>query len=190
MKSSAYSGARTDIVPYAKELVSWPDAGCQPVAVGSCLSRADQEWFGDWRTHLLRDTAEAEALIADCGIRRSYCDPGLTRRPKTYGDFLLRLNACGMVRWTLQRHHRSTLGVFFVRKKGGKQRLILDTRLINLWFREPPSTRLSTAGAMSRVEYQGDGELYLASADIECAFYHLRVPEAFSDYFSLPEIKA
>ena len=91
-----------------------------------------------------------------------------------------------MVRWTLGRTSRGRLGIFFVRKKDGKIRIILDTRLTNLLFLDPPSTRLATAGALSRLEFLDDGELFVASGDVQRAFYHLEVPEELSDFFWTP----
>ena len=64
--SAGYNGSRSDIVPYAKELVSWPAEGGSPVGLSGCLSSADQEWFGGWRRHMLRSEEDARVLFLRC----------------------------------------------------------------------------------------------------------------------------
>ena len=57
---------------------------------------------------------------------RPYLDPQLVRDPKVYAQFLLRLDAVGILTW--KTGIRPWLRVFFVAKKSGKLRIILDTR--------------------------------------------------------------
>ena len=71
----------------------------------------------------------------------------------------------------------SYLGVFFVKKKTGKLRIIFDTRDVNNLFRPPPTTRLPTAAAFSRLESGGVDEIWFAAGDIEDCFYHIGMPE-------------
>ena len=73
--TSVYADSNANVVPYSKELVSWPSVNQSHVMLRDCLGRADQEWFREWRTHMLRPVAEARALRTDCGLRRPYVDP-------------------------------------------------------------------------------------------------------------------
>ena len=80
--------------------------------------------------------------------------------------------------------------VFFVEKKGDKIRLIMDTRLLNLRFVDPPSTKLPTAAALSAIEVPVDQDLFVGTGDISNAFYNMRVPDDLSDMISMPTIRA
>ena len=163
--SSIYRDCKSDVRPYVKDLVSWPSLGSSPVPLVNCLSAADSKWFREWRVHMLRPALETEALIRDGRVRRPYCDPSLVKQPHTYADFLWRLKSCGMLRWKRANGREGTLGPFFV-GKGDKLRMVLDTRLVNMRFGDPPSTRLASAGAMSRVEQTAGDDLFFGSGDI------------------------
>ena len=75
-------------------------------------------------------------------------------------------------------------------KKGDKIRLIMGTRLLNLRFVDPPSTKLPTAAALSAIEVPVDQDLFAGTGDISNAFYNMRVPDDLSDMFSMPSIRA
>ena len=94
----------------------------------------------------------------------------------------------------MTRVRRGTVGLFFVLKKNGSLRLILDCRLTNQLFRRPPSTPLATAECLSSFEIGDpagatvgdDVFVYIGLSDIENAFHRMRMPEWLSDFFSLP----
>ena len=66
----------------------------------------------------------------------------------------------------------------FVRKSDKKRlRLILDTRCVNDRFREPEYTQLPTASAWSGVRTSKAGKLQLFQADVDNAFYRVRLAE-------------
>ena len=52
------------------------------------------------------------------------------------------------------------LGVAFVSKKDGSLRIISDTRVLNLDFKEPPSTHLPTATAFGNIEVEGAPDFF------------------------------
>ena len=66
----------------------------------------------------------------------------------------------------------------------------MDTRLLNLRFLDPPSTKLPTAAALSAIEVPVDQDLFVGTGDISNAFYNMRVPDDLSDMFSMPTIRA
>ena len=75
----------------------------------------------------------------------------------------LRRNRRSIVRWVKElaktgimcwkTHARCSVGMFCVDKKGCRQRLILDARLVNAILRAPPHVALATSETMSRFEY-------------------------------------
>ena len=81
------------------------------------------------------------------------------------------------------------LGVFFVRKKDGRFRLIFDTRLLNRKFVPPPKTQLPSAAGFSNLAVHEGGNLYLASSDVKNAFYVLEIPTSLAHMFTLPSIQ-
>ena len=171
-----YSHSRADVLPYEKEHVSWPDCGSRPVEIVGGLLPTDRSNLINWETELLRDSKDYKSHIANSKVVRPYVDPLLANDPKLYGDFLLRLNLAGMLKWRVSNGERSSLGFFFVRKKDGSLRLIFDTRKLNLKFRDPPKTPLPSSAAFSQLEAPEDSDMVIASGDIKNAFYILHVP--------------
>ena len=74
-----------------------------------------------------------------------------------------------MLEWCEQV--RECCGLFAVWKKSGKQRLIIDARRSNLWFRPPPKTRLASGDSFSRLHAMAGEALGLGQTDIQDAFY-------------------
>ena len=67
--------------------------------------------------------------------------------------------------------------------------MIFDTRYANLFFGRPARTALPTATALAAFENPGH-DTYMASGDIDNAFYRLRLPDGLSSYFRLPALDA
>ena len=116
--------------PYKQGNVSLPAAGPKadltavlPAVHCELLMRPD--------VHMLHDRDRVDALIADSGLRKPFVDPSF-RSPKVYASFLLDLLASGII--TFGIYQKPLLGLFFVPKKDGRLRLILDTRICNCFF--------------------------------------------------------
>jgi len=92
-------------------------------------------------------------------------------------------------------------------KKGRlKIRLILDARLTNRMFADPPGVSLCTAEGFSKIEvevpsgidpYSDSGRQWLESlglcmglADVKDCFHRMIVPPELSDFFCFPPIRA
>ncbi|CAE7706879.1 unnamed protein product, partial [Symbiodinium necroappetens] len=118
------------IASFDETLVSWPSPGSCPVNVAE---RLDPE-----TSHLL-SLAGMPALLAEEGsapeeeVVKPYMDPALASSPNSLGRFYGRLHQSHMLTFVSGRHAH-TVGVFFVHKKSGKLRLILDTRAANRWL--------------------------------------------------------
>ena len=94
-----------------------------------------------------------------------------------------------MINWTLADGRHPSPGIFFVSKSNGTLRIIFDTRLANLDFSEPPCMALPTANAIGKVESES-GPCFIATGDLEWAFYNMGLPEALASRFRLPTISA
>ena len=80
--------------------------------------------------------------------------------------------------------------LFFVAKKDGKLRLVIDCRRSNQHFRTPPCTRLFSGAGFTEVCADKGAELYFAGVDVKCAFYQHAIPSWLSELFCLDGIKA
>ena len=181
----SYGSVRTDVKPYAKENISWPQAASAPVPLENCLSAADSEWLGTWQSHMLRaDNQASEDNIVP------YTDRVVKNNPKEYCAFLHEPSKRNMIKYRLANGEKGKLGVFFVAKKSGQLRLIFDTRLLNQAFHDPPSTDLPSAGSFTRLEVPEGSQFYIASGDLSIAFYTLQVPPELREMFTLPAAQA
>ena len=84
-----------------------------------------------------------------------YWDPRLRGERATRIKFFRRLVDLGL--GTFRTGIRGSIGLFFVRKKNGDQRMVVDARVANAMHRRPPVTELSTPGALSYLDLSGDG---------------------------------
>ena len=132
-------------VSFNLELCSMPPPlNCAHPVVDSLAGQPKEE-IDNWRTRILKPESARDDYMNGTDRIRPYLDPQLVRDPKVYAKFLQRLDAAGILTW--KTGIRSWLGVFFVAKKNGKLRIILDTRDVNGVFAPPPYTGLPTAAA-------------------------------------------
>ena len=122
-------------------------------------------------------------------IRKPYYDPILKVQPRKYVEFCKKLQASGLVEF-----HRTVyeeVGAFCVRKKNNRQRLVIDSRLANMWFEEPESVQLCTSSTFARIEVGDQGEpIQVGGVDITDAFYNIGLPPSLRKYFGLKPLKA
>ena len=135
-KSSCYAADRSDIESYAPSRVAWPPTDFKPVALRSLLGPADVKSLDSWESHLLRPRDEVLRDLADNPVK-PYLDTELRSSPVALAGFVLELWSRGLVRFLPHAEARSRVGAFFIQKKNGQLRLILDTRLCNRWFTPP-----------------------------------------------------
>ena len=173
-------------IPYEQGNISLP-AEC-PACDGLGLIPAEHrdKFFGS-ESSLLNNSDEISTALLDAGVKKPYVDDAF-RSPKIYGGFLSELFDKGIV--SFRTESKSFLGIFFVRKKNGKLRMILDTRIANCFFKSPPHTDLPTASAMSNIETRPGEFVYFSGGDIDNAFYRITAPDVAKPYFTLPRVRA
>ena len=71
----------------------------------------------------------------------------------------------------LTRRRRGTVSPFFVKKKKGQQRLVLDCRAINQLFRKPRRPEMGPAESIQRMQTPEGQTSYEADADLKNCFY-------------------
>eukprot|EP00438_Fugacium_kawagutii_P030809 Skav229499 [mRNA] locus=scaffold2455:119515:131643:- [translate_table: standard] len=185
--SKIYQTDRSDVVSYARDLVSWPEVETFPVALQGCLPQADGEWLATWQQQRLKLPSE---VVRDPQLKQPHTDPILKHNPNEYIGFLRELVNRNMIKFKRDSGEKAELGVFFVKKKNGKQRLIFDTRILNEKFHDPPKTDLPSADAFTRMEISGNKPFFIGSGDLANAFYTLAVPDSLGQMFTLPAIEA
>ena len=74
---------------------------------------------------------------------------------------------------------------FFVRKKSGALRLVVDARSTNSRFCDPPSTRLASTAAVVEFECPTDQDLWFSVQNIADCFYQFKIPEEMFRFFGL-----
>ena len=87
------------------------------------------------------------------------------------------------------RFTRRNLGdvtVFFVRKKSGQLRMIIDAREVDKKFKRSPPVHMCSPEVLADIECAADDVIYSATIDVKDCFHRLRLDEQLSDYFCLP----
>ncbi|CAK0911425.1 unnamed protein product, partial [Prorocentrum cordatum] len=185
-QAPGYAGDSGRVRPFSMPLVAWPES---TKAVSTCgvVSEADSIVLLDWRQSMLNPESVAAELRESSGVSRPYVDPELRFKPKSYAEFLKQLEAHDTITWRVSSEQAPfSTGLSLVLKTNSKLRLVLDTRLANCSFSCPPATRLPTPSA--RASLDCDDCFQFAQGDIQCAFYHLRLPAGMESLFSLPPI--
>ena len=131
---SDYGGPAGGLASYRRGAVSLPTGQTTAVALEEVLggdALADIQQIDE---RMLLGNEELAAVVEERGWPRVYHDPAF-KSPKQYLSFIKELYDCGVVRFT--DTVTCELGLFFVTKKNGKLRLIVDARVANQYFRTP-----------------------------------------------------
>ena len=157
--------------PYDRDLVSLPEVGAAPVALAQVLDATGREFVEDPATFMLLDDEEWGMVLEHGDTVRPYMDERLQKDTVLYSQFVQDLYDKGMLSFT--HRPQEIVPPFFVHKKNGRQRLILDCRAANKRFKKPPPLALGAGSAWSQVSIPEDSTLYLAQSDIKDYFYSL-----------------
>ena len=133
-----YGMASCAVAPYDEALVSIPSPGSSPTPLESVLPDDAREClmrFGD--RMLLDDTSWGEITQNEEAVHiKPYMDERLKGDAALYASFVAQLLEAGLVRFG--RRSQTIVTPFFVNKKNGRLRLVLDCRPANRCFRVPP----------------------------------------------------
>ena len=182
----AYTGEPVHVAALDISLLSLAGAG-DAKPLDSLLRGGDVEVESFVTNFLLPKEQAAEHLRMTGVPRRPHLDPSL-RNPRQYEKLIMLMYEKGMVEWS--GCVQELCGLFTVWKASGKQRLIIDARRSNQWFRAPPKTRLATGDSFARLRAVGSCALELGQTDIQDAFYQMQMPVALRPLFGLPRVRA
>ena len=170
---------------FCEDLVSWPEPGCLPVEIADLLEPAVGNLL---KPQGIEELLAEEREMSPSEPVKPYVDSVLAHSPKHMGRFLSRLAESKMSDFVPgTRAH--TVGVFFVHKKNGKLRLILDTRAANQFFKPPRHSNLPTPSAWCSIEVEEGEKLHTATGDVADAFHRMQLPKHLRQYFRLPAIQ-
>ncbi|CAK0871903.1 unnamed protein product [Prorocentrum cordatum] len=98
------------------------------------------------------------------------------------------LAARGMLDFSLEDGER--VEPFFVTKKNGELRLVVDCRRSNCHFTEAGGVSLCTGEGLSAIELGTDEDIFVGGADLSDAFYHMGLPKPLRKYFTVRPARA
>lgn len=186
--SSPSYGLPTNLASYQKDRLSLPAASTKPVSLATLLPGEDRCLVANFEQTCFRPDTEVEKLNREYGEIVPYMDPALKGSWRLYSEFLRRLHAAGMIRWALERKERAT--PFFVQKKNGMQRLIIDARRFNRRSSPPPKAPLGTVSALADIRLDDTEVLSFAASGIQDCFHQLELPASLQAYFGLDPLPA
>eukprot|EP00438_Fugacium_kawagutii_P025616 Skav209719 [mRNA] locus=scaffold528:209114:215555:- [translate_table: standard] len=173
---------------YDPAKVSLPAEGMQPVPLASLWGSGGQQQVEHFSQQHLLQPDLVQHRLADSGVQRCYQDPQFNN-VGTYASFLQKLHGLSLIEFSTQPS-KEQVGIFFVKKKGDRLRLILDCRRSNCHFSDPDPIHLATGEAMGRMHLLPNETLHTVSADLQNAFYTMEMPENLRPYFGLRRVRA
>lgn len=151
---AGYEGEPAHLAPMQLDLVSLPPVGSKSASL-EMLFQEEAEIF----KHRLLSKVLADEVVKQrkevAELKKPYMDPLLRSSPRIYADFCRMLLDRGLIE--LRTECREVCGAFTVWKKNGRQRLVLDCRLSNLWFDAPRSVSLATGSSFGQLELGDHG---------------------------------
>jgi hypothetical protein len=156
-----------------------PEGQVTPVPLQSVLDPAT--WESIRVSHILAD-ADVIAHRQNNFPIQKYTDVLLRSNTSARLAFLSRLYSCGILGFSQTRH--AEVSPFFVKKKLGRQRLVLDCRQANQCFRNPPRPDLGCADSLQNLETSSDFPPFIGSADIKNCFYQCGILPELSEWLA------
>ena len=182
-QGAGYSAAPGGLATYQPGLVSLPHGQASPPDLSDLLE-------GDALLDYLRFDEriklppEARGALYETQEMPGMCgDPILSASDDLYVKFVAELIDCKVCKLTYCP--RSRTGAFFVSKKSGKLRLIADARRSNVLFRRPVSKPGGSIEALSRIDLNDNGLLFIAQEDVKDCFFRLGVSRDLGEHFCL-----
>ena len=114
------------------------DVGWVPIPLSDLWGMNGRERVDEFVRHQLLPPVEARERLAMCQVKHAHFDPRLRQR-KVYAKFLRGLAESNLVDFALGSPVEK-VGIFCVRKKQDRLRMIVDARRSNLYFK-PASVR-------------------------------------------------
>ena len=178
----------TTVRPYDRDLVSLPVVGSCVPELSTLLDPAGRELLKDPIGCMMLTPQEFGEVCEKNRRINPYMDVVLQKDTEKYQTFVHDLYLRGMLQFTSRPKDMAC--PFFVNKKNGRLRLVMDCRAINQRFRAPPLLKMAAGSSWSHVEIPAGKSLYIAQSDIKDYFYSIPLPDEIQQFFCLPSIPA
>ena len=179
-------GSPGQVVSFVRSKVSLPKGQHDPVSLLGVLPALERSQLMNFESEMLLSEEERAAVLEKGLEGDMYLDPVLSNNTQAYLGFIADLFSCNILGFTSRP--KMQVGAFFVSKKNGKQRLVIDARRANRLFRTPPSTCLGSVDCYGRLEVEPGSTVFMAQEDVKDYFYRLGIEPSPGDYFALPKI--
>ena len=113
------------LASYHSDNISIPNDQSEGVPLNTMLPLQPNKQLHNMQTEMLLEDEEYEGVVYEHGVAGLYTDPILKNSRRKYKSFLVSLFNCGLLNFRKDNEVLSRVGIFFVRKKNGKIRLIL-----------------------------------------------------------------
>ncbi|CAE7219985.1 ANK1 [Symbiodinium sp. CCMP2592] len=169
---------------YQRDLVSLPECGAHPLDARELIDERGREVLERFESAMF-----VEHRVND-GSRRikPYMDEALRTSAQAYNQFIVDIYERGMI--TFSRTAISVITPFFVAKKNGRLRLVLDCRASNQMFAAPPDIALAAGYTFAQIEVPQGEVLFTAQSDVKDYFHSIGLPPGLRPYFALPAVQA
>ena len=145
-----YSQEPAHLASYRFERLRVARGKVSPQPAVSLLPPGPAQLLTDWRRTILKTDAELEFDRLQGRTQQPYWDPTLRRSKRERRRLYQALEANSMLTYCVRPD--SYVGLFFVHKKDGSLRLIVDARSTNLKCKPPPRVALGTVAALAEVD--------------------------------------
>ncbi|CAK0878156.1 unnamed protein product [Prorocentrum cordatum] len=173
---------------YGPALVSLPDGKVPPVPLSDVWGDGGISKVELFVQQSLLPADVAAARLDAWSVKTPYSDPRL-RCARDWEGFARDLHARNLVDFSLDDGVR--VDAFFVKKKGGRLRMVIDCRRSNVVFADPAPVVLPTGDSFAALELDDpEGILNVEGVDLKDAFYHLELPIELRRYFVMRPILA
>ena len=176
---------RSTVHPFDSGLVSLPDCGAEPLDATELIDERGREVLERFEETMIASDEALGNLYESQKHVKPYLDEVFRRDTDKYLAFINDLYDRGMIEF--REHAKSIITPFFVTKKNGKLRLVLDCRASNQHFAPPPDIALAAGYTFGQLEV-GEGVMYTAQSDVKDYFYSIGLPEGLRGYFCMPPI--
>ena len=191
-----YSQEPQNLAPYQADKLKVAKGGIVTKSATALLRPEIAGLLSKFRECIERPPAELDQVLSDGSPPVPYWDPVLKSSTEQRHQLFRRLIRLGI--FGAHTGIKCKAGVFFVKKKDGSIRMVIDSRLPNLYHRRPPRASLGTAQALAELDLSesslrmGGGygplefEMRQSSSDVKDAFYQFDIVQLGS-WFGIDE---
>jgi hypothetical protein len=182
-----YRGNPSTCVALDEDLLSLPIEGVEPRPLSSLLGPLAFDKISALLNSSVLPINEGLENQRTSSMLRPYSDLGIRRSKRRYHRLLRLLIKRGIIDFGLECI--TEVWIFYVNKKGGLQRLVIDCRTASCHFEDCPHTALPTASCFSRLELGADEDLFFSQFDRTTVFYQMSLPAHLRPYFCLDAVQ-